>query len=42
MTNSSNGEAIFKPLLDSLLGTTAFPFDWETYTPYTDLPTAHP
>jgi CubicO group peptidase (beta-lactamase class C family) len=34
MTNSSNGEGIFKPLIDALLGTTAFPFDWEGYTPY--------
>ncbi|HZE08730.1 MAG TPA: serine hydrolase domain-containing protein, partial [Gemmatimonadaceae bacterium] len=33
MTNSSNGEAIFKPLIDSLLGPTAFPFQWEGYTP---------
>ena len=28
MTNSSNGNGIFKPLFDSLLGTTSFPFDW--------------
>jgi hypothetical protein len=38
MTNSSNGEGIFKPLIDSLLGPTAFPFDWENYTPYNLLP----
>jgi CubicO group peptidase (beta-lactamase class C family) len=38
MTNSSNGEGIFKPILDALLGPTFFPFDWEGYTPYTDLP----
>jgi CubicO group peptidase (beta-lactamase class C family) len=38
MTNSSNGEGIFKPLLDSLLGPTGFPFTWEGYTPYTELP----
>jgi CubicO group peptidase (beta-lactamase class C family) len=38
MTNSSNGEGIFKPLLDSLLGATSFPFGWEGYTPYTELP----
>jgi CubicO group peptidase (beta-lactamase class C family) len=37
MTNSSNGERIFKPLVDSLLGTTFFPFEWERYTPYTEL-----
>jgi len=38
LTNSSNGEGIFKPLIDSLLGPTAFPFDWENYTPYDKLP----
>ena len=38
MTNSSNGEGIFKPLIDSVLGPTAFPFDWENYTPYDKLP----
>jgi CubicO group peptidase (beta-lactamase class C family) len=38
MTNSSNGEGIFKPLLDSILGATSFPFDWEGYTPYNLLP----
>lgn len=37
MTNSSNGEGIFNPLLDSLLGATFFPFEWERYTPYTEL-----
>jgi CubicO group peptidase (beta-lactamase class C family) len=38
MTNSSNGEGIFKPLIDSLLGATSFPFDWDSYTPYNLLP----
>jgi len=38
LTNSSNGEGIFKPLIDSILGSTAFPFDWENYTPYNQLP----
>ena len=38
MTNSSNGEGIFKPLIDAVLGPTAFPFDWEGYTPYNLLP----
>ena len=38
MTNSSNGEGIFKPLLDSILGKTSFPFDWEGYTSYDLLP----
>jgi CubicO group peptidase (beta-lactamase class C family) len=38
LTNSSNGEGVFKPLIDSLLGPTAFPFAWESYTPYNLLP----
>jgi len=38
MTNSSNGEGIFKPLIESVLGTTLFPFEWENYTPYNLLP----
>ena len=38
MTNSSNGEGIFKPLVDAILGPTLFPFDWENYTPYNLLP----
>jgi len=38
MTNSSNGEGIFKPLIDSIVGATSFPFDWERYTPYDKLP----
>ena len=38
MTNSSNGEGIFKPVLDAVLGETRFPFDWEGYTPYNLLP----
>jgi CubicO group peptidase (beta-lactamase class C family) len=38
LTNSSNGEGIFKPLMDALLGPTDFPFEWEGYTPYTELP----
>lgn len=38
MTNSSNGEGIFKPLVEALLGNTAFPFEWEGYTPYDKLP----
>jgi hypothetical protein len=28
MTNSSNGDGIFKPLFESILGETSFPFDW--------------
>ncbi len=38
MTNSANGEGIFKPLVETLLGETSFPFDWEGYTPYDKLP----
>ncbi len=38
MTNSANGEGIFKPLVETLLGETAFPFDWEGYTSYDKLP----
>jgi CubicO group peptidase (beta-lactamase class C family) len=38
MTNSSNGEGIFRPLLETLLGETGFPFDWDGYTPYDKLP----
>jgi hypothetical protein len=38
MTNSSNGEGMFKPVIDSLVGPTDFPFDWENYTPYNQLP----
>ena len=34
MTNSSNGEGIFRPLVEALLGETAFPFGWDGYTPY--------
>ena len=34
MTNSSNGEGIFKPLMEALLGETGFPFEWDGYTPY--------
>jgi len=38
MTNSSNGEGIFKPLVEALLGESGFPFEWEGYTPYDKLP----
>jgi CubicO group peptidase (beta-lactamase class C family) len=38
MTNSSNGEGIFKPLAEALLGETDFPFDWDGYTPYDKRP----
>lgn len=37
MTNSSNGEGIFKELLESLIGNTFTPIEWEGYTPYSQL-----
>lgn len=38
MTNSSNGEGIFKELLETLLRNTFTPIEWEGFTPYTELP----
>jgi CubicO group peptidase (beta-lactamase class C family) len=38
LTNSSNGEGIFKPLIEALLGETGFPFDWDGFTPYDKVP----
>lgn len=38
LANSSNGEGIFKPLVEALLGATGFPFDWDGFTPYDKLP----
>lgn len=34
MTNSSNGEGIYKELLETLLRNTYTPIDWEGFTPY--------
>lgn len=34
MTNSSNGEGIYKELLETLLGNTYTPIEWEGFTPY--------
>jgi len=34
MTNSSNGESIYKELLESLLKNTFTPIEWEGFTPY--------
>ena len=34
MTNSSNGESIFKELLKKLIGDTFTPWQWENYIPY--------
>jgi CubicO group peptidase (beta-lactamase class C family) len=37
MTNSSNGEGIFKELLETLLKNTYTPIEWEGYTPYNQM-----
>jgi CubicO group peptidase (beta-lactamase class C family) len=37
MTNSGNGEGIFKELLETLLKDTFTPIEWEGYTPYDEL-----
>jgi len=42
MTNSSNGEGIFKELLETLLRNPYTPIEWEAFTPYTDLPPRKP
>jgi len=42
MTNSSNGEGIFKELLETLLRNTYTPIEWEGYTPYDKLPPRPP
>jgi CubicO group peptidase (beta-lactamase class C family) len=34
MTNSSNGEGIYKELLETLLKNTYTPIEWENFTPY--------
>ncbi len=34
MTNSANGELIFKELLEKLIGDTFTPWRWQRYTPY--------
>lgn len=34
MTNSSNGESVFKELLEKLIGDTFTPWQWEGYLPY--------
>jgi len=38
MTNSSNGEGIYKELLETLLKNTYTPIEWEGFTPYNLLP----
>lgn len=42
MTNSSNGEGIFKELLETLLMDKYTPIEWEGYTPYDKLPPRPP
>jgi hypothetical protein len=42
MTNSSNGEGIFKELLESLLSNTFTPIEWEGFTQYDRLPPRPP
>ena len=42
MTNSSNGEGIFKELLETLPRNTFTPIEWEGFTPYTELPARKP
>jgi CubicO group peptidase (beta-lactamase class C family) len=42
MTNSGNGEGIFKDLLETLLKDTFAPIEWEGYTPYDKLPARQP
>jgi hypothetical protein len=37
MTNSDNGESIFKELLATLIGDTFTPWKWERYLPYQEL-----
>jgi CubicO group peptidase (beta-lactamase class C family) len=42
MTNSSNGEGIFKELLETLLKNNFTPIEWEGFTPYDQLPPRKP
>jgi CubicO group peptidase (beta-lactamase class C family) len=42
MTNNSNGEGIFKELLENLLKNTFTPIEWEGFTPYSELPPREP
>jgi CubicO group peptidase (beta-lactamase class C family) len=42
MTNSANGEGMFKDLLESLLKNPYTPIEWEGYTPYDKLPPRQP
>jgi hypothetical protein len=42
LTNSSNGEGIFKELLETLLKNTFTTIEWEGLTPYDNLPPREP
>ena len=42
MTNSSNGEGVYKNLLETLLKNTFTPIAWEGFTPYNQLPPRPP
>ncbi len=42
MTNSSNGEGIYKELLETLLKNPFTPIEWEGFTPYNQLPPRPP
>src|SRR5579872_2743652 len=42
MTNSSNGEGLFKDLIETLIKNTYTPIEWEGYTPYDKLPPRPP
>jgi CubicO group peptidase (beta-lactamase class C family) len=42
MTNSGNGEGIYKDLLETLLRNTLTPIEWEGFTPYDKLPPRPP
>jgi CubicO group peptidase (beta-lactamase class C family) len=42
LTNSSNGEGLYGPLLEEVLGDTWNPIDWEVLTPYDKLPPRKP
>ena len=42
MTNSSNGEGIFKELLEQVIGNTYTPIEWEGYAPHDQRPALPP
>jgi CubicO group peptidase (beta-lactamase class C family) len=42
MTNSANGEGIYKDLLETLLRNSYTPIEWERFTPYDKLPPRPP